>query len=61
MTSIPTVWNSCELLSSSSLTIDSVTAEDNGMYVCEVENGLPRSRMNSTTVSVIGELSILYS
>ena len=60
-TSIPTVWNSCELLSSSSLTIDSVTAEDNGIYVCEVENGLLSNQMNSTTISVIGKLSILYN
>ena len=57
-TSAPTVWDSCEVLSSSSLTIDSVTAEDNGMYVCEVENGLPPNQMNSTNISVIGKLSI---
>ena len=54
--SIPTAWDSCELLSSSSLTINSVTVEDNGVYVCEVENGLSPTQMNSTTISVIGEL-----
>ena len=54
--SVPTAWDSCELLSSSSLTINSVTVEDNGVYVCEVENGLSPTRMNSTTISVIGEL-----
>ena len=54
--SVPTAWDSCELLSSSSLTINSVTAKDNGVYVCEVENGLSSTQMNSTTISVIGEL-----
>ena len=54
--SVPTAWEICELLSSSSLTIDSVTVEDNGIYVCEVENGLPANQMNSTNISVIGEL-----
>ena len=53
--SIPTEWESCELLSSSNLTIDSVTVEDSGMYVCEVENGLPPNQMNSTNISVIGK------
>ena len=60
-TSIPTVWDSCELHSSSSLTIDNVTAEDNGIYVCEVENGLPPNQMNSTNISVIGKLRIFYT
>ena len=53
--SVPTEWESCELLSSSNLTIDSVTVEDNGMYVCEVENGLQSHQMNSTNISVIGK------
>ena len=53
--SVPTEWESCELLSSSNLTIDSVTVEDNGMYVCEVENGLQPHQMNSTNISVIGK------
>ena len=53
--SIPTKWESCELLSSSNLTIDSVTVEDSGMYICEVENGLPSNQMNSTNISVIGK------
>ena len=53
--SVPTAWEICILLSSSNLTIDSVTVEDNGMYVCEVENGLPPNQMNSTNISVIGK------
>ena len=50
--SVPTALETCKLFSRRSLTINSVTAEDNGVYVCEVENG----QMNSTTISVIGEL-----
>ena len=49
---VQTASEGCELFLNSSLTIDSVTADDNGVYICEVENG----QMNSTTISVIGEL-----
>ena len=58
--SVSATWgaNTCVLLSSSSLTIDSVIVEDNGVYVCEVENGLPLTQMNSTSISVIGKVII---
>ena len=57
---VPTIRNSCELFSSSTLTIESVTVKDDGVYVCEVENGLPPIQMNSINISVIGKSNISY-